>query len=195
MESKHDVGRSETANRFDVNLNDRASVLDMKILTLLRHAKSSWKDAGLQDSERPLNSRGQRDAPVMAQRINEAGIRPSLILSSPAVRAWTTAKAIAHEINYPAEFLQQENRLYLASVRNLLKVIGEQDIAFNNLMVVGHNPGLTDFANYLMHELTDNIPTCGFVSFEIDCEDWNLESEAEIKLMVYDYPKRVTAKA
>ncbi len=195
MESKHYVGRSETANRFDVNLNDRASVLDMKILTLLRHAKSSWKDAGLQDSERPLNSRGQRDAPVMAQRINEAGIRPSLILSSPAVRAWTTAKAIAHEINYPAEFLQQENRLYLASVRNLLKVIGEQDIAFNNLMVVGHNPGLTDFANYLMHELTDNIPTCGFVSFEIDCEDWNLESEAEIKLMVYDYPKRVTAKA
>jgi len=195
MESKHDVGRSETANRIDVNLNDRASVLDMKILTLLRHAKSSWKDAGLQDSERPLNSRGQRDAPVMAQRINEAGIRPSLILSSPAVRAWTTAKAIAHEINYPAEFLQQENRLYLASVRNLLKVIGEQDIAFNNLMVVGHNPGLTDFANYLMHELTDNIPTCGFVSFEIDREDWNLESEAEIKLMVYDYPKRVTAKA
>jgi len=195
MESKHDVGRSETANRFDVSLNDRASVLDMKILTLLRHAKSSWKDAGLQDSERPLNSRGQRDAPVMAQRINEAGIRPSLILSSPAVRAWTTAKAIAHEINYPAEFLQQEDRLYLASVRNLLKVIGEQDIAFNNLMVIGHNPGLTDFANYLMHELTDNIPTCGFVSFEIDREDWNLESEAEINLMVYDYPKRVTAKA
>ena len=195
MESKHDVGRSETANRIDVNLNDRASVLDMKILTLLRHAKSSWKDAGLQDSERPLNSRGQRDAPVMAQRINEAGIRPSLILSSPAVRAWTTAKAIAHEINYPAEFLQQENRLYLASVRNLLKVIGEQDIAFNNLMVVGHNPGLTDFANYLMHELTDNIPTCGFVSFEIDREDWNLDSDAKIKLMVYDYPKRVAAQA
>ena len=194
MESKHDVGRSETANRFDVNLNDRASVLDMKILTLLRHAKSSWKDAGLQDSERPLNSRGQRDAPVMAPRINEAGIRPSLILSSPAVRAWTTAKAIAHEINYPAEFLQQENRLYLASVRNLLKVIGEQDIAFNNLMVVGHNPGLTDFANYLMPDLTDNIPTSGFVSFEIDCDDWNFDDDAETKLMAFDYPKRVAQK-
>ena len=195
MESKHDVGRSETANRFNVNFIDGASALDMKTLTLLRHAKSSWKDAGLQDRERPLNDRGRRDAPVMAQRINEAGIRPSLILSSPAVRAWTTAKSIAHEIGYPAEFLQQEESLFHASVRNLLKVISEQDIAFNNLMVVGHNPGLTDFANYLIPDLTDNIPTCGFVSFNIDRDDWNLDSDAEIKLIVYDYPKRVVVHA
>ena len=195
MEPKHDVGRSEAANRINVKSHDRTSVLDMKTLTLLRHAKSSWKDTSILDRERPLNRRGQRDAPVIAERISEAGIRPSLILSSPAVRAWTTAQAIAHEIGYPQEFLQQEERLYHASVRELLKLIAEQDVGFSNLMIVGHNPGLTDFANYLMHELTDNIPTCGFVSFEIDCEDWNLESEAEIKLMVYDYPKRVTAKA
>lgn len=161
----------------------------MKTLTLLRHAKSSWQDSSLQDRERPLNGRGQRDAPVMAERIKDAGIRPSLILSSPAVRAWTTAKAIAHEIGYPGEFLQQENHLYHASVRSLLKVISEQDTGFNNLMIVGHNPGLTDFANYLMPDLTDNIPTCGVVSFEIDSEDWNLDTEAEIKLMIYDYPK------
>ena len=163
----------------------------MKTLTLLRHAKSSWKDASLQDLERPLNSRGQRDAPVMAERINQAGIRPSLILSSPAVRSWITAKTIAHEIGYPIEFLQQEDRLYNASVKSLLKVIAEQDTGFNNLMVVGHNPGLTDFANYLIPDLTDNIPTCGFVSFEIDRDDWRLDSDAEIKLMVCDYPKRV----
>ena len=161
----------------------------MKILTLLRHAKSSWKDASLQDRERPLNDRGQRDAPVMAERIKDAGIRPSLILSSPAARAWTTAKAIAHEIGYPAEFLQQDERLYHASVRSLLGVISEQDPSFNNVMIVGHNPGLTDFANYLMPDLTDNIPTCGVVSFEIDREDWNLDADAENKLMIYDYPK------
>ncbi len=163
----------------------------MKTLTLLRHAKSSWKDASLQDRERPLNGRGQRDAPIMAQRINEGGIRPSLILSSPAVRAWTTAKAIAHEIGYPAEFLQQEDRLYHASVRGLLEVIAEQDTGFNNLMIVGHNPGLTDFANYLSPDLTDNIPTCGVVSFEIDRDDWHLDGDAESKLMIYDYPKCV----
>ena len=163
----------------------------MKTLTLLRHAKSSWKDASLQDRERPLNRRGQRDAPIMAERIKQAGIRPSLILSSPAVRAWTTGKSIAHEIGYPMEFLQREDRLYHASTRNLLVVIAEQDEGFNNLMIVGHNPGLTDFANYLIPGLTHNIPTCGFVSIEIDCDDWNLDREAEIKLLMYDYPKQV----
>ena len=164
----------------------------MKTLTLLRHAKSSWKDTSLQDRERPLNRRGQRDAPVIAERIKESGIRPSLILSSPAVRAWTTAKSIAHEIGYPIEFLQQEQRLYHASTRNLLVVIAEQDEGFNNLMIVGHNPGLTDFANHLIPGLTHNIPTCGFVSLEIDCDNWNLDQEAENELLVYDYPKRVT---
>ncbi len=163
----------------------------MKILTLLRHAKSSWKDASLQDRDRPLNGRGQRDAPSMAQRINEAGIRPSLILTSPAVRAWTTARIIAHEIGYPLVFLQQEGRLYHASTQRLLKVIADQDTGFNSLMVVGHNPGLTDFANYLIPDLTDNIPTSGVVSFEIDCDDWNLEDRLETNLTVFDFPKRV----
>ena len=163
----------------------------MKTLTLLRHAKSSWKDANLQDRERPLNGRGQRDAPVMAQRINEAGIRPSLILSSPAVRAWTTAKIIAHEIGYPLEFLQQEDRLYHASTNKILNIIAEQDTGFNNLMIVGHNPGLTDFANFLVADLTDNIPTSGIVSFEIDSDDWSLDGDQETKLMVFDYPNRV----
>ena len=166
----------------------------MKTLTLFRHAKSSWKDASLQDRERPLNGRGQRDAPVMAERIKKAGIRPSLILSSPAVRAWTTAKSIAHEIGYPPEFLQQEDRLYHASTQRLLKLIADQDTGFNSLMIVGHNPGLTDFANYLIPDLTDNIPTCGFVSVEIDRDDWDLDHDAETRLVVFDYPKHV-AKA
>lgn len=163
----------------------------MKTLTLLRHAKSSWKDARLQDRERPLNRRGQRDAPVMAERIKQKGIRPSLILSSPAERAWTTARIIAREIGYPAEFLQREDRLYHASVKSIVKLIAEQDTGFNNIMIVGHNPGLTDFANYLSPNLTDNIPTCGFVSFEIDRDDWDLGGEIETNVMVYDYPKRI----
>lgn len=131
----------------------------------------------------------------MAERIKQAGIRPSLILSSPAVRAWTTAKIIAHEIGYPLEFLQQDDRLYHASTKGILKVISAQDVGFNHLMIVGHNPGLTDFANYLYPDLTDNIPTCGIVSFEIDRQDWDLDDDdAGIDLLIYDYPKRL-AKA
>jgi len=166
----------------------------MKTLTLLRHAKSSWKDASLQDCERPLNRRGQRDAPIMAERIKQTEIRPSLILSSPAERAWTTAKIVAREIGYPAEFLQQEDRLYHASVRSLVKLIAEQDTGFNSIMIVGHNPGLTDFANYLLPNLTDNIPTCGFVSFTIDLKDWNLDRDIETESVIYEYPKRVEKK-
>lgn len=162
----------------------------MKTLTLLRHAKSSWKDASLIDHDRPLNKRGKRDLPVMAERIQRAGIRPSLILSSSAFRAWRTAKGIAKEISYPIEFLQREQRLYHAGVRRIIEVLAEQDDAFNSIMIVGHNPGLTDFANYLLPGLTDNIPTCGLVSVTLDSDDWNLKKNKNAELAVYDFPKK-----
>ena len=161
----------------------------MKILTLVRHAKSSWKDTTLTDRQRPLNSRGERDAPEMGRRIADHGIRPSLILSSPAVRAWTTAKSIAAAMGYPAEFLQREETLYLASLDDLLDIVTAQDNGFNSLMVVGHNPGLTEFANFLVPGLTDNLPTAGVVSVQIDRDDWSLYGQPETELIVHDYPK------
>ena len=85
----------------------------------------------------------------MGKRIHDHGIRPSLIVTSPAKRAWTTAKIIARELTYPKEFLQREDDLYLASLDRILDVIVAQDNGFNNLMVVGHNPGLTDLVNFL----------------------------------------------
>jgi phosphohistidine phosphatase len=110
----------------------------------------------------------------MGERIQTAGIRPSLILSSTAVRAWKTAKGVAKEISYPNEFLQREQRLYHAGVNRILDVLAQQDDAFNSIMIVGHN----------------NIPTCGFVSVTIDTEDWNLKGEKKVELAAYDYPKK-----
>jgi len=136
-----------------------------------------------------LNKRGKRDAPEMGRRIAAAGIRPSLIVSSPAVRAWTTAKIIANEIGYPREFLQRDNGLYLASVNGILDVIVAQDPGFNNLMLVGHNPGFTDFANYLVPGLTNNMPTAGVVSVELDSDDWSLYDKPATELLLYDFPK------
>ena len=162
----------------------------MKTLTLVRHAKSSWHDTNLSDRERPLNKRGVRDAPIMARRAVEAGIRPSLIIASPAVRAWTTAKIFATEIGYPVEFLQREDDIYLASLDRLLDVVASQDAGFNNLMLFGHNPGLTDFANYLSPGLTNNLPTAGIVSVELDRDDWLLFDRPATELLVYDYPKK-----
>ncbi len=162
----------------------------MKILTLVRHAKSSWKDTGLRDRDRPLNKRGQRDAPIMGKRLHDHGIRPSLIVSSPANRAWTTAKIFAKELSYPLEFLQRDDNLYLASVDRILDVVVSQDEGFNSLMIVGHNPGFTDFANFLSPSLTYNLPTAGVVSVSIDQDHWNLYEQPRTELLVHDWPKK-----
>ena len=161
----------------------------MKTLTILRHAKSSWNIPDLIDFDRPLNSRGQRDAPEMGQRMKAAGIRPSLIVSSPAVRAWATAKLIASELNYPGEFLQREKDLYHAGKSSLFDVIARQDEGFNSIVVVGHNPGLTDLANDLIPDLTNNLPTAGYVSVLIDTDTWDLRARKSAELVVHDYPK------
>jgi phosphohistidine phosphatase len=162
----------------------------MKTLTLVRHAKSSWKDRGLSDRERPLNKRGEHDAPLMGRFVAEAGVRPSQIISSPAVRAWTTARIFAGELGYPIEFLQREDGLYLASLDNLLDVVATQDVGFSNLMLFAHNPGLTDFANYLVPGLTNNLPTSGAVSVNLDSDDWMLYDRPKTELVFYDYPKK-----
>ena len=162
----------------------------MKTLTLVRHAKSSWQDGDLSDRERPLNERGEHDAPLMGKRIVDAGIRPSQIISSPAARAWATARAFARELNYPVEFLQREDGLYLASLDDLLDTIATQDPGFNNLMLFAHNPGLTDLANYFVPGLTSNLPTCGVVSLNIESDDWMLYDRPRVELVAYDYPKK-----
>jgi phosphohistidine phosphatase len=165
----------------------------MKTLTIFRHAKSSWDFPDLTDHDRPLSKRGERDAPVMAGRLRDVGIRPSLILSSPAARAWRTARILASEIGYPLEFLQREPGLYHAGVNKLLDVIAVQDEGFNNIVVVGHNPGLTDLANEFKPGLTSNIPTAGFVALRIETDDWDLRRHGDVELIAYDYPKKKPA--
>lgn len=163
----------------------------MKTLTIFRHAKSSWNFPELADHDRPLNKRGERDAPIMGYRLKVAGIRPSLIISSPAERTWTTAKIIAKQIAYPLDFLQRETELYHAGVNKLLDIIAAQDDSFNNIMVVGHNPGLTDLANEFSPGLTSNIRTSGFVSLLIGTNDWDLRSRDSVELITYDHPKKI----
>ena len=126
----------------------------------------------------------------MAKRIHRAGVRPSLILSSPALRAWTTAKAVAREITYPLEFLQREPDMYLAGLPTLIQIIGHQDNGFNSILIVGHNPGLTELANYLVPGVTGNIPTCGLVTVSISADHWDLQGENTVELISYDYPKK-----
>jgi len=162
----------------------------MKTITLLRHAKSSWDDSTIVDFDRPLNDRGRTNSPEMAHRLRAAGIRPSLILSSPAKRAWSTAKIFAREISYPLEFLQRDRNLYHAGLKQLFDVIATQDEGFNSILVVGHNPGLTDLANELVPGLTTNMPTAAFVAVLVDTDTWDLRGRRSADLIEYNYPKK-----
>jgi phosphohistidine phosphatase len=159
-----------------------------KRLTLLRHAKAAPGDETTPDRERPLNDRGNHDAPMMGRRLRALGVRPSLVLTSPARRALQTARLVCKEIDYPQEFLQREHDLYLATPGEIIKVLARQDNAFNDILVCGHNPGLTDLANRLSGERIDNIPTCGLVVIEARIRKWpDLERG---KLVAFDFPKR-----
>ena len=162
-----------------------------KRLTLLRHAKSSWNNASLDDRDRPLNERGERDAPVMGQRLLQKDSRPSLILTSPAKRARQTVRLIAREIGYPIEFLQTEAELYLASPEILLNVIAEQENTFNDIVLCGHNPGITELTNQLTGMAIDNVPTCGMVYLEAEIKAWTELEGTRCTIAVFDYPKAI----
>jgi phosphohistidine phosphatase len=162
----------------------------MKRLTLLRHAKTEAAHSGQDDWDRELEPRGQKDAPEMARRLRERKLKPDLIVTSPAVRALATANIFAHELHIPATKLVQDERLYLASPKVILEVVRELGGAVAHLMIVGHNPGLTEFADRICAERDiDNMPTCAIYTLEFDLENWSeLEWDSGINAEL-DYPK------
>lgn len=162
----------------------------MKMLFLVRHAKSSWKDASLPDRDRPLNKRGQRDAPAMGQRLAEREVEVDAILSSPAVRALTTAQVIAEAIGYPLDEIAVDERLYHASMSDWLDVIQGLDDALDRVMCFGHNPGLTELVNHLGSEHIDNVPTCGVVEVRFDTLTWARVGHVAPVQADFDTPKR-----
>jgi phosphohistidine phosphatase len=115
----------------------------MKTLVLVRHAKSSWDNPGLSDFERKLNKRGVRDAPYMGKVVKEKGIQPDLIVSSPAVRALTTAKFFAHALDYSEDQIDKRESIYTSGPRQILTIINHLDDELNTIMLFGHNPDLT----------------------------------------------------
>lgn len=167
----------------------------MKRLTLFRHAKSSWSDPELPDNERPLSSRGERDAPAMAARLSARGERPDVILTSHAMRATATARAIAEVLSCPDHAIRVDRRLYLAPAERLLEVLREQHDGDGHVLVVGHNPGLTDAANRLVPTFgVDNVPTSGVVAITMDAECWPQLAPSVCRLLFYDYPKRTAQR-
>lgn len=162
----------------------------MKMLFLVRHAKSSWKDSSLPDFKRPLNKRGKRDAPFMGEKLKGQGILPDLLLSSPAERAKKTAKAIARKTGYPQNTIVFNKEIYEADVTGLLSLLRQQSNACTSVMLVGHNPELTMFSNLLCNGSIENIPTTGISCIRFAARTWAEVAAGSGTQSFFDYPKR-----
>ena len=164
---------------------------DRKQLVICRHAKSSWDDASLSDVERPLNKRGRRDAPEMGRRLAERGLLPDLILASHATRAWTTAEAYADRLGYPPDRIQVDPCLYTATAASLLALVRALEPRLGRILLVGHNPECTAFANLLGNLDLDNLPTGGIVALEFHTRSWQEILPGQGQLLFVDFPKNV----
>ncbi len=162
----------------------------MKKLYLVRHAKSSWENNNLKDIERPLNKRGERDAPFMGKLMKENNIKPVLMIASPAERALSTAKYFCSEMDISKKHLLIDNNLYEAGRKDILKVIHQFDNEKNSAMIFSHNPGLTDTANFLTNGEISDIPTCGIVSLNCKINSWNELDNTNCELDFFEFPKK-----
>lgn len=162
----------------------------MKTLYLCRHAKSSWADPGMDDFDRPLNERGQRNAPFMAHVFKYRGEPIDLIVSSPANRALTTARCFADALAIPTERFVQCRSIYHAERQTLAHIVSQLPNSAGRVMLFGHNPGFTQLLDHLSDMRVDNLPTCGLVRIDFSVDDWQHIAKGSGTLVWFDYPKR-----
>jgi len=163
----------------------------MKTVYFIRHAKSSWSDMSLRDFDRPLNKRGKRDAPFMAEKLREFGVKPNAIITSPANRAITTARHFAKTLEIVPENILQEQGIYEAYAMTVLQIIQGQSNNFETLLVFGHNPAFTMIANMFKGGAhIDNVPTCGIVKVVSEKKKWKDFTPKHGMVTEFHFPKQ-----
>jgi phosphohistidine phosphatase len=161
----------------------------MKSLYIIRHAKSNQNFLG-NDFERPLNDRGVADAPEMAKRLFLQAPSIQAFISSPAVRAKTTAIAFAKEYGLLSDEVVFITSLYHASVATFYEVVQSIPDELNSVAIFSHNPGITYFVNDLQCGVVlDNMPTCGIVSVQANTANWSEFKKSKKEFLFFDYPK------
>ena len=160
-------------------------------LVMIRHAKSSWANPLQSDFERPLNSRGEEDAPMMGERLKQLKVMPDLIIASPAKRAKQTAKKIAKTLGYDESKIQWIEKLYHCIPQVFEEVLYELSDDIKTVFIVGHNRGITHFCNEISAEfILDNMPTCGIVGAEVEAKHWEMFPSAKKNVFLFEYPKK-----
>ena len=161
----------------------------MKILILVRHAKSSWDAPGLSDFDRPLNERGKKDAPEMAKRLKEKNIKVDQIVSSAAKRAKKTARYFAEEFDIDKDDIKLVEDLYLATQEAFSTAVSGLEDRYETVALFSHNPGITEFASSLSNVRIDDMPTCAMFAVQAETDSWSDFGAAEKKFLFFDYPK------
>ncbi|MFK7906993.1 MAG: histidine phosphatase family protein [Chitinophagales bacterium] len=163
----------------------------MKTLYLIRHAKSSWKDLSLEDIERPLNKRGKKDAPLIGQYLKKKGATPDLLISSPAKRAYTTAKLVAKELDYDVADIVKDKKIYVFdySGKDVMEVVRNIKNKHDVVMIFGHNPTFSHLSNSFTDKQIEEMPTCGTVCFQFDTDKWKEIEDSEAELIFSIHPK------
>ncbi len=163
----------------------------MKKVYFVRHAKSSWADPSQRDHDRPLNSRGKRDAPDMAARLAKSGLQVDGLITSSAKRTRQTAKVFTEAFGLGKQAVIKEKSLYHAGPNTIERVIRELPDDWDTVLLVAHNPGLTETANAMRHDdYIGNVPTCGIVGCRLDVKKWSKWTLSDAERTEYYYPKQ-----
>lgn len=161
-----------------------------KTILLMRHAKSSWGDSNLKDFDRPLNSRGKKDAPKMGQLLKRLNLIPDLIVSSPADRAKATILSVIRELELDEEIITWNDDLYYGGSGDYLYAIKNTPEDCNTVMTVGHNP-MTEqaIADLSSRPFNGAVPTATVACFESNVEKWKDVRPGECALKWIMSPK------
>ena len=161
----------------------------MKTLYLVRHAKSDWSTEHLEDIHRPLNTRGYIDAYKMSAKLKEQNIIPDLIISSPAIRAISTALIFSKTLGYDPAAIMIRKQLYDSSAKAYMECISSTAGDHRQIMVFGHNPIITNFLNSLTTSHTEDMPTCSIAGVKALISNWKDLEGNKNELTFYDFPK------
>lgn len=161
----------------------------MKSILFVRHAKSSWESPTQKDFDRPLNERGNKDAPVMASRLMEKKIQIDAFVSSTAIRAITTANYFHQAYKAKKDQLILMPSLYHASVPDFYNVIKQLNNKCETVALFSHNPGITEMVNSLGVAHVDSMPTCAVFGVHADIKNWEDFETADKQFWLFDYPK------
>ena len=162
----------------------------MKTLLLVRHAKSSWSDAGISDMDRPLKSSGVKDAIAVSEKLKSLKISPDIIISSPAVRAVTTALIFARTLKYHYDRIMLNEIVYDFSKDALLPLVHNIDDNYDVAMLVGHDPAFT----YLLNDLTgkdyEKMPTSSVAKISFGVKHWQKITPGKGRLSFLESPEK-----